>query len=283
MPDESSAPEAPEGVDTEKPSAARVYDWFLGGIQNWAVDREFGKRVEARWPHVRPGSRHNREFLGRAVRAALDAGIRQFIDLGSGVPTVGNVHEVVREHLPADEHATVVYVDYEPVAVAHATLLLERQGAGDWAGIVQADIRDPKAVLRDETTRRLIDFDQPVCLLMLAVLHFVGPDDDADGIMRTYRGRLVPGSWLVLSHMTVGGTTGEARRGVLDFAEQYRNTSNPVWLRDHHEVVELFGDWELLEPGVVHIPDWRPERQLAGPEVDARPFAWCGVAVNRAR
>ncbi|MBB4686519.1 SAM-dependent methyltransferase [Amycolatopsis jiangsuensis] len=273
-----SAPRAPEGVDTEKPSAARVYDWFLGGKQNWAVDREFGKRIEQQWPLVRPGSKQNREFMNRVVRAALDEGIRQFVDLGSGVPTAGNVHEVIEAELDEDDEATVVYVDYEPVAVAHATLILEDEAATDWAGIVQADVRDAKAVLRHPRTLELIDFDQPVCLMMMAVLHFVGPDDGPDELVAAYRDALAPGSWLAISQMTEGEGSGPALEGLRWFVEQYRKTSNPVWLRERDEVVPFFGGWPLLEPGIQHLPDWRPERTLNAVEAEATPFAWCGVA-----
>ena len=276
-----SAPRAPEGVDTEKPSAARIYDWYLGGTQNWAVDREFGRRMEQQWPLVKPGARQNREFMNRAVRAALRAGVRQFIDLGSGVPTAGNVHEVVEAELAEDDPATVVYVDYEPVAAAHATLILEESMATDWAGIVQADMRDPKAVLHHATTRQLIDFDKPVCLMMMAVLHFVGPDDGPEELVGTYRDALATGSWLAISQMSEGDGAGEALDGLRWFVEQYRKTSNPVWLRDRDDIVPLFGDWTLLEPGITHLPDWRPDRQLNALEAEARPFAWCGVAEKR--
>ncbi|MGW3962208.1 SAM-dependent methyltransferase [Amycolatopsis sp. NPDC005003] len=275
-----SAPRAPEGVDTEKPSAARIYDWYLGGTQNWAVDREFGRRMEQQWPLVRPGSKQNREFMNRAVRAALRAGIRQFIDLGSGVPTAGNVHEVVEAELPEDHDAKVVYVDYEPVAVAHATLILEEGMATDWAGIVQADMRDAKSVLRAEETRRLIDFSQPVCLIMAAVLHFVGPDDDPEGLLATYRDALAPGSWLAISQMSEGDGAGPHLDGLRWFVEQYRKTSNPVWLRNREEIEPLFGDWPILEPGIVHLPDWRPDRKINALEAEARPFAWCAVAAK---
>src|SRR5947199_626618 len=273
-----SAPRAPEGVDVEKPSAARIYDWYLGGTQNWAVDREFGRRMEQQWPLVKPGARQNREFMNRAVRAALRAGIRQFIDLGSGVPTSGNVHEVVEAELGDEHDAKVVYVDYEPVAVAHATLILEENAATDWAGIVQADMRDPKAVLRNEITRELIDFDQPVCVMFMAVLHFVGPDDDPEHLVATYRNALAPGSWLAISQMSEGDGAGEALEGLRWFVEQYRKTSNPVWLRSREEIEPLFGDWKLLEPGITHLPDWRPDRTLNPLEAEARPFAWCGIA-----
>ncbi|MET7996491.1 SAM-dependent methyltransferase [Amycolatopsis sp. NPDC005232] len=274
----AAAPKAPEGVDTEKPSAARIYDWYLGGTQNWAVDREFGRRVEQQWPLVRPGAKQNREFMNRAVRAALKAGIRQFIDLGSGVPTAGNVHEVIEAELDDDDRATVLYVDYEPVAVAHATLILEEEAATDWAGILQADMRDPKAVLHSPTTREFIDFGKPVCLLMMAVLHFVGPDDDPEGLVKAYRDALAPGSWLSISQMSEGDGDGPALEGLRWFVEQYRKTSNPVWMRDRDDIVPFFGGWPLLEPGIVHLPDWRPERELNAVEAEARPFAWCGVA-----
>ncbi|MEV4596463.1 SAM-dependent methyltransferase [Amycolatopsis sp. NPDC049253] len=274
----ASAPKAPEGVDTEKPSAARIYDWYLGGTQNWAVDREFGRRVEQQWPLVRPGAKQNREFMNRTVRAALKAGIRQFIDLGSGVPTAGNVHEVIDAELDDDDRATVLYVDYEPVAVAHATLILEEEAATDWAGILQADLRDPTAVLRSPTTREFIDFSRPVCLLMMAVLHFVGPDDDPEGLVKAYRDALAPGSWLSISQMSEGDGDGPALEGLRWFVEQYRKTSNPVWMRDRDDIAPFFGGWPLLEPGIVHLPDWRPERELNAVEAEARPFAWCGVA-----
>ncbi|TVT52613.1 hypothetical protein FNH05_12750 [Amycolatopsis rhizosphaerae] len=276
------APEAPEGVDTDKPSAARMYDWYLGGTHNWAVDREFGKQVVELFPQVRDLARQNRQFLGRAVRAAMDAGIRQFLDLGSGVPTVGNVHEIVRKHLPEGERAGVVYVDYEPVAAAHGTLLLERDGATDWAGLVQADLRDTGAVLRHETTRRLIDFSQPVCVLMIAVLHFIGGDDHPEEIVERYRRKLAPGSWLAISHITSEGAPEEDAAAVRRFADAYRNTSNPLWVREKADIAQWFGDWPLVEPGLVHPADWRPDTKLTPIEAISRPFGWCGVAEKQA-
>ncbi len=278
--DDDAAPVAPTGVDTEKPSAARIYDWYLGGTHNWAVDREFARKLEEQWRWVKPGARHNREFMNRVVRAALNAGIRQFIDLGSGVPTAGNVHEIVQEELEQGDQAKVVYVDYEPVAVAHAELILERHEATDWAGIIQADMRRPRDILRHPETRRLIDFDQPVCVMLMAVLHFAGPHDDPPSLVATYRNALAPGSWLGLSHMSFGGQAGEDADGLHWMVEQYRKTSNPVWMRDREEIEPLFGDWPLLEPGIVHLPDWRPVRELRRDEQGARPFAWCGVATH---
>lgn len=274
-----SAPEEPEGVDLEKPSAARIYDFYLGGTHNWAVDREFGRSMLQRWPQAQYGSRHNRDFMTRVVRAALDAGIRQFVDLGSGIPTSGNVHEIVAEQLADTESASVVYVDYESVAAAHARMILEREEATDWAALVQKDMRFPEAVLHDPETERLIDFDRSVCLLMIAVLHFVGADDRPAEIVRSYLDALAPGSWLGISHMTAPQLS-DGDGGVGDFAQNYRNTANPVWLRAPDEIAGWFDGLNLLEPGITHLPDWRPvddPSQLPEEEAAARPFAWCAV------
>lgn len=271
------APPPPAEIDTEKPSAARMYDWYLGGTNNWAMDREYAKRALTVFPPGMALARQNRMFMNRVVRTALANGIRQFIDLGSGVPTVGNVHEVVRNHLPAGQRASVVYVDYEPVAAVHATVLLERDGSTDWAGIVQADLRDTDQVLNHRVTRRLINFRQRVCLLMIAVLHFVGDQDQPAEIVRRYQQRLSSGSWLAISHITDEGLNDEQATGVRRFVGAYRHTTNPLWLRDSSQIRSWFGDWRLLEPGLVHLPDWRPERAGAADPV-ARPFGWAGVA-----
>jgi O-methyltransferase involved in polyketide biosynthesis len=276
-----SAPPAPDGVDLTKPSAARMYDWYLGGTHNWAVDREFGKKAVELFPLTKNVARQNRQVMNRIVRSALAAGIRQFLDLGSGVPTVGNVHEVVRGHLPAGERASVVYVDYEPVAAAHGTVVLEQDDATDWAGLVQADMRTVEAVLEDPTTRRLIDFEQPVCLLMIAVLHFVGEDDQPAEIVRHYQEKLAPGSWLAISHITNEKAAGEQAEQMHRFVKAYENTSNPVWLRNSSELAQWFGEWPLIEPGIVGPADWRPDGPLTPEDEETLPFVWVGVAENR--
>jgi O-methyltransferase involved in polyketide biosynthesis len=278
-----TAPDAPDGVDTDKPSAARMYDWYLGGVQNWAVDREFGRQVEAMWPQVKPVARQNRLFMNRVVRAAMDAGIRQFIDLGSGVPTVGNVHEIVRARLPESDVATVAYVDYEPVATAHATVILEREDATDWAGIVMQDMRRPDAVFEDDVTQGLIDLEQPVCLLMIAVLHFIGTDDRPDELLREYRDKLAPGSWLALTHATTEGAPEPGASAARQVIEAYKDTSNPMWLRKRVDLEPWFGDWTMIEPGLTRATDWRPDGELDEVEAEARPYQWAGVAQKPAR
>jgi O-methyltransferase involved in polyketide biosynthesis len=272
------APSAPAGIDIERPSAARMYDWFLGGTQNWAVDREFGRKVIELWPQVRPVAQQNRAFMNRVVRAALDAGIRQFVDLGSGVPTVGNVHDIIREQLPDGDIATVVYVDYEPVATAHGTIILEQDDVTDWAGIVKQDMRNPEAVFGDEVTDGLIDLRQPVCLLMIAVLHFVGPDDGPDALVRHYRDRLATGSWLAITHATDEGVPEPDATAARQVIDAYKNTSNPMWLRTRAELAPWFGDWPMVEPGLSRATDWRPDRELTDTEAQARPYSWAGVA-----
>ncbi|MBA8824647.1 hypothetical protein FHX42_001994 [Saccharopolyspora lacisalsi] len=268
------------GVDLSRPSAARIYDWYLGGAHNWAIDREFGARIETMLPPIKALARSNRAFLGRLVRAALDSGIRQFLDIGSGIPAVGNVHEIVRQH-GAD--ARVVYVDYEPVAAAHSRMLLQQEEATGWAGIVQQDFLAPSAVLESPETRRLIDFDQPVCLLLIALGHFLGDEADVPGVLDRYRDRLVAGSWLGLSHIACDDATPEQQEQMRGGAASYQDTSNPLWLRDRAELARWFGPWPLLSPGMVHLPDWRPDvpdEPLSEEEAQARGLAWCGVATR---
>jgi SAM-dependent methyltransferase len=267
----------PATVDTTKPNAARMYDWYLGGGHNFEVDRDFGRRVEAIWPNIKPVARHNRAFLQRVVRDSLDAGIRQFLDIGSGVPTAGNVHEVCAH---ADPPAHVVYVDYEPVAFAAGQVLLEEQQAGDHATIIQEDLREPQAILDHPQTRRLLNFDEPVCLLTVALFHFVSDADRPTELLAAYRDRLAPGSRLALTHIACDEAPRAEREQVLAFCDAYKDTSNPLYCRDRAEVTGLFDGWDLLDPGVVFIPDWRPDNP-PDPSDTARPLAWCGVGELR--
>ncbi|HWE88428.1 MAG TPA: SAM-dependent methyltransferase [Pseudonocardiaceae bacterium] len=239
----------PPGVDITKPSAARVYDYYLGGACNLQVDREFAKQVLAVLPEARDFARLNRAFLHRAVRWLARQGVRQFIDIGSGVPTVGHTHEIAQS---VDPSCRVVYVDNEPVAVAHSELLL---ADNDRTTVLHADLRDPDAVLRSPTTRELIDFDQPVAVMMLALLHFVPDTDDPSGIIGRYRSAMAPGSYLVLSHATDEGVGQRTERA----ASMYKNTTNPANLRTRARITELFAGFDILEPGVVFTPQWRPE------------------------
>jgi hypothetical protein len=245
----------PEGVDMERPNAARMYDYFLGGAHNFQADRAAAKAVLAIAPQVRDAARANRDFLHRAVRFALDHGVRQFLDLGSGIPTVGNVHEVVHKVDPA---ARVVYVDCEPVAVAHSRALLT---GVDTVQVVNADIRDIVAVLDHPATRALIDFGQPVAVLMVSVLHFV--PGDITGMVAELREAMAPGSYMAISHASSVVTTAQT-----DAVQQlYAQTPTPLALRSREQICALFGDLALVPPDpsdaavraeLVPVTRWRP-------------------------
>jgi hypothetical protein len=239
----------PETVDTTKPSAARMYDYYLGGAHNFGVDRELASQVLALFPDGPMMAQANRSFLHRAVRTMLDAGVRQFLDVGSGIPTSGNVHEIAQQAAPG---AKVLYVDHDPVAVAHSELML--RGNPD-ADVLQGDLRRPAEILESSQLRGVLDLSQPVGILLIAVLHFVSDDDRPGDILAGLRDAVAPGSHLAVSHGTgVGRTTATMDQ----LAEIYRATATPLTYRDHDQVRELFAGWELLDPGVVWVPEWRP-------------------------
>jgi SAM-dependent methyltransferase len=241
----------PGDVDLSQPNAARVYDYILGGANNFEVDRVFAKQLLATLPDAQSLAQENRGFLRRSVGFLAEQGVRQFIDLGSGIPTVGNTHEVAQR---IDPGARVVYVDNEPVAVAHSELILEDNKN---AAILRADVRDVHAVLNDPVTRGLIDFDEPVGILMFAVLHFVPDREDPYRLVSRYRDATVPGSYLIVSHVTSDG-----RPEFDDVIEQYRQSANPITERDRVEIERMFTGYDLVEPGVVFTRQWRPEIEL---------------------
>jgi hypothetical protein len=241
----------PGDVDLSKPNAARVYDYILGGANNFEVDREFAKRLQATLPDAQSLAQENRGFLRRVVSFLTEQGIRQFIDLGSGIPTVGNTHEVVQR---IDPGARVVYVDNEPVAVAHSELILQDNENAD---ILRADIRDVRGVLEHQVTRRLIDFDQPVAVLMFAVLHFVPAEEQPYRLVARYRDATSPGSYLAVSHVTSDG-----RPEFDDVIAQYQGSASPVTERNRADVTRLFDGYDLVSPGVVFTRQWRPEIEL---------------------
>jgi S-adenosyl methyltransferase len=241
----------PYHVDKIVPNAARVYDYWLGGAHNFAVDRMMANKVQQTVPAVRDAARVNRAFLRRAVLFMVNSGIRQFLDIGSGIPTVGNVHEIAQRAHP---ECRVVYVDKESVAVAHSELLL---AGNDRATAIQANLRDVESILNHPQVKRVLDFDQPIGLLMLLVVHFVPDSWDPVGILARYRDRLAPGSYLAISHCTDDGSP----TGVAEAAQYYQNTSEPLHPRSYEKVLRLFTGFELVEPGLVGCAFWR----TAGP------------------
>lgn len=254
-----------EDIDLTRPSAARVYDYYLGGAHNFAVDREMAEQAIAMWPDLPLIMQANRAFLRRAVRFCVAQGIRQFLDLGSGIPTVGNVHEVARQ---AAADARVVYVDSDPVAVTHSRKLL---AGDDLTAVVQADLRHPDDVLGNATVRSLLDLSQPVAVMMVAVLHFVPDSDDPAKIVASYRDAMAPGSFLVLSHASQDGPPDK----VDSHQDLYRRTATPMTMRSRSAVTGLFDGLDLVDPGVVFFPLWRPESL---DDVDERPERFAGLA-----
>lgn len=240
---------APADVDPSRPSAARVYDYYLGGSHNFRADREMARQAIEMWPSLPLIMQANRGFLRRAVRFMLGQGITQFLDLGSGIPTVGNVHEIAQAECPA---ARVVYVDIDPVAVAQSRALL----AGDThTDVVHADLRDVAAVLGDPRASRLLDPTEPIGVLTVAVLHFVSAEDDPAGVLAGYRAAMAPGSYLAMSHATQDGRPDQAD----SHTSLYRRTGTPMTMRSRAEVAALLTGFDIVPPGIVFLPEWRPD------------------------
>jgi len=239
----------PAGLDVDQPSGARIYDYLLGGGHNFALDRAVGEQLMAALPGADHVARLNRSFLRRAVLSMVSSGVRQFLDLGSGIPTVGNVHEIAQH---ADEQARVVYVDWDAVAAAHSELLLE---GNERATMVQADMCVPDTILEAAETRRVLNFDEPIGLLMIGVLHFV-PDEQRPGdIVAAYRDRLAAGSYLAMSHFTADTRPEEMAAAV----EVSKRSSEQLCPRSREEITALFAGFDLVEPGLVSTALWRPD------------------------
>ena len=238
-----------EDIDTSKPHPARIYDYLLGGKDNYEVDQQAGEALAAAAPEVRIGLRANRAFMRRAVRHVVGSGVRQILDIGTGLPTSPNVHEVAQELAP---EVRVAYVDNDPIVKAHADALLSRSGGG--TSTVLADLRDPRAVLDHPDVRRIIDFDEPVALLLVAVVHFLADADKPGEILATLRDALPAGSFLVLSH-----ATGDFADRTDAQAEYSRKATATLNLRPRAEVERFFDGFELVEPGLTQVPFWRPD------------------------
>ena len=242
----------PEGIDVGRPSTARVYDCLLGGTDNFPADRELFARLLAVAPDCMRAAMANRAFLRRVVRfLAAEAGIRQFLDIGSGLPTRGNVHQVARE---MGCHARVVYVDSDPAVVAHGRTLL-----GDSAAFMVGDLRRPQQVLESEPVRRLLESGQPVALTLLAVLHHINDDEDPAGITAVLCDALPKGSYLAISHFRNISATSPANAQAIAATQEILKEAlgSGVW-RSDEEILAYFGDLALIEPGLVPLVEWRP-------------------------
>ncbi|WP_033319086.1 SAM-dependent methyltransferase [Streptomyces yerevanensis] len=258
---------APRGIDISVPSVSRIYDYYLGGSHNFDVDREAARKAMEFMPGLPKIMQANRAFLRRAVRFAADEGITQFLDIGSGIPTFGNVHEVAQSVSPG---ARVLYVDNDPVAVAHSEAVLEGKEDAD---VVAADLRKPQEILASSQFERLIDQNRPVALLLVAILHFVEDEDDPYEAVAQLRDALAPGSLLVVTHASYEGIPlpPERAEGAVDV---YKDIRNPLIMRSRDEIARFFEGYDMVEPGLVPMPEWRPDTALE----DEDPYAYSGFA-----
>jgi hypothetical protein len=242
---------APLGIDVNVPNAARMYDYYLGGDNNFPADRETAEKVLRTAPWIRATALENRAMMGRAVRVlAAEYGLRQFIDVGAGLPTRGNVHEVAGK--VADD-ARVVYVDNDPIVLGHNRALLSRVPN---ATTVRADLRHPEGILGHPEVQATIDWQQPVVLLLVAVMHFVTDDDDPLGIIGQFRARMAPGSHIVITHLHHPDGDPEAMDRMTSI---YRNANVPLLFRSAEEIQRLFTGFDLLDPGLIQVQRWRPD------------------------
>jgi O-methyltransferase involved in polyketide biosynthesis len=258
-------PRVPDGVDVTRPSIARIYDYLLYGKDNFAVDRAAAEKLMESRLDPRRLSLANRAFLYRAVRFLARQGVAQYLDLGSGLPTSPSVHEVARDVIPG---ARVAYVDHDPIVVRHNDALLATR---DGVTTIRGDIRDPDTILADEALAACIDFRQPVAVLLLSVLHFISLEEDAPGIVARFRERMAPGSYLAVS---VGTSDGADPEMLAEATQTYAGARMPFTLRSRAQIMDLFAGFDLVEPGLVSLPEWRPEfntdrTPLKGPTVGA--------------
>jgi hypothetical protein len=260
-------------IDTAKPHTARIYDYYLGGTDNFAADRRTAERALQSWPAVRTAVRENRAFLGRAVRFLVaEAGIRQFLDIGTGLPSANNVHEVAQGLVPS---CRVLYVDNDPIVLAHARALLTSSPEGATA-YIQADLREPERILDDPVTRQTLDFAQPIALMLVAVLHFVPDSDGPRRIVDTLLDALPSGSYFAASHVTPEHDP----EGVGGLVRTYRASGLPAQARVAGDFADLaFRGLDMVDPGLVLVSEWRPDAQGVRPQ--ASEVNWYGGVARK--
>ena len=267
--DDTGTQQVPPEINTNVPQSARVYDYWLGGKDHFPADRALGDAIAGALPTIRTQVRAQRAFLGRAVRyLTRDAGIRQYLDIGTGIPSAGNVHDVAQEVAP---ESRVLYVDNDPIVLAHARALMAGTAEGPVA-FIQADLREPETILSDPAVAGTLDLDQPVGLVLIGVMHHLRDDDDPRRIVATLVDALAPGSYLVLSQSTPDFDP-DAMRALAAASEQGGIPNVPRSLADTEP---FFAGLELVEPGLVPMATWRPD---PGAEQDPRSvYAYGGVA-----
>ncbi|WP_433440469.1 SAM-dependent methyltransferase [Nonomuraea sp. CA-141351] len=260
---------APHGINPNVPHSARVYDYWLGGKDNFEADRKVAEQTMAAVPGVRESARNNRAFLGRAVRHLTRLGVRQFLDLGTGIPSQGNTHQVAQAEAP---DARVVYVDNDPIVMSHARALLNSTPEGRTA-YIEADVRDPRSILEHPDVLATLDFKQPVALVMVAILMHIPDDDDPAGLVKTFAAAVPSGSYLVLSHLTLDFVPKETAGTYLAATSHQAMHRTP---RTGEQIARYFDGFDLIEPGLVAAPDWRDTPLFADD-----PAAWMYAGVGR--
>jgi SAM-dependent methyltransferase len=258
-------------VDTERPSAARIYDYWLGGAHNFEADRRVAEQMLAAYPDGRQKVWANRAFLRRAVEFLVGEGVRQFLDVGSGVPTVGHVHEVAQALAP---ESRVVFVDIDPVAVAHSRVLL---AANDRTAAIQEDVRRPEQIWAAPEVQGLLDLSKPVAVLAVALFHFIPDADDPAGVIARLTAPLASGSYLALSHGTEDGVD-----DTTELEELYRRVGINWSSRPHHQVEAFFAGHDLVEPGLVWVQSWRSD-SIDDPYRDHPEYSSVYAGVGRKR
>ena len=258
---------APEAIDIEQPSAARIYDYALGGLHNFAVDREAAREMFALMPDMPLLMQANRAFLRRAVQFLVGAGIRQFLDIGSGIPTVGNVHEIAQQLAP---ETRVMYVDIDPVATAHSRAILE---GNKLASVIQEDLRRPDHILAHQDVRNLLDFSQPIGLLLVAVMQFIPEEDNPPGIVARLRDALAPGSYVAMSQPTNDARVEETTQ----IEKLIAQAPSPFRYATRASFERLFVGWELVDPGIVWVPQWHPDSPDDVDDHPERSIVYAGV------
>lgn len=261
VPDAKLSATTTPGVDLDHPSVARVYDYLLDGSANWAIDRSFGIEILDHFPEFRDIARANRLFVNRVVRHLAQRGVRQFLDVGSGVLSDGNIHQIAND---VSRRTKVVYADNEPVALAHAEILLDEEGDPDRHAVIYADLRHPEDLWREAMATRILNPDEPVAVLMFSVLHLLRPNvggvDSAAQLMAEYRELIPAGSYLGISHITDDGVPPELvpkMATLKKLCDEWCNAK--TYCRSREAIDALLGDFEPIRPGMVWIPDWHPE------------------------
>ncbi|WP_243793839.1 SAM-dependent methyltransferase [Saccharopolyspora gloriosae] len=275
---------APIELDLSRPSVARVYDYYLGGEANWEIDRQFAASVVDEFPSLPRIARANRLFLHRVVRHLTRLGVRQFVDIGSGLPTMGHAHQIAEQ---IDSSARVVYVDCDPVAVAHSRLLLDRAEDPNRHAVIDADLRDPDRLWQRVLGTNVIDEREPVACLLIAVLHLQQTNDRGDELgpaaVARLRELLPSRSYLAISHVTDDGVPEHIRSSLTELEYRYRQAGHPIYLRTRDEIECFLGEYAPISPGLCWTPRWHPEEtQATRHELDAFDNAaesaiWAGV------